>query len=258
MQKQPRATVTRKAARYGAGEPVKIRRPGTGAGDAPRPPSPAPQSTGRRGANWTSKPGTQARSVRPYPVKACSTRWKDPATGQFVPTPTDTGAGKLRKGRTGAAITIRNVTEYHDGTREVTGVKTVLGAFRRGQERGKVSKRTVRDAERETSREVLAELNPRLAASLDSEAMHEAHRSDKARRGAATRTKNKAAGIGKKKRAPELVQADVLKTEAALKDAQRRHRVAKTPAARDRYGAQVRARSTRLAKLRRELAQVSR
>lgn len=204
------------------------------------------------GKGWTKGKRRTAQQAEPYPVKVCSTRFKDPQTGQWASPPAGTKPGRVRKGRTGALVLSRRVVEHEDGHREVVGGRVVHGELRAAQRRGKITKAQVREAERDLSREYLATVNPARAAEVEREIMHEAHRSDKAKRGAATRKKNAAR---KKPADVNAIKTKVLKAEQLVKDAQRRHERARTASARSKAHESLLSRRTRLVKLRRELKQ---
>ncbi|MFB9994476.1 hypothetical protein ACFFLM_21195 [Deinococcus oregonensis] len=196
---------------------------------------------------------TQSRA---YPVQVCSTRYRDPVTGYWTSKPKDAPeAGKLRKGRSVSDRAI--VTRLKDSDGEVVNARVILPAFRAGQRRGKIKLSEVRDTERELSRDALATYNPRRAAEIDLERMHEAHRSDKAKRGAATKAKNKAAGRTPKKRPVDVIKTELLRTEELVKDARRRHDGAKTYKTRATHAQTLKTRQQRASKLRAELKQVS-
>lgn len=243
--------------RSGNGKAVKVRKVGKATGESNRGTSPSKGvSTVRKGKNWTAKRGSQATSkARPYPLQVCSKRWKDPVTQQFTRAPSsEPRAGTARKGRTSAALTVK--TKNNQG--EVTGVRAILGAFRRGQERGQISKKQVREAEHQAGREALAEIQERQEVDRFKTEMRAQYNSDKAKRGAATRKRNKAAGVGPRRRAPDLIQRDILRTEELVRAAQRRHEVARTFKSRQKASDMLKSRRLKLDKLRRELAQVNR
>ncbi|MEF2280373.1 hypothetical protein V3W47_18930 [Deinococcus sp. YIM 134068] len=209
------------------------------------------------GKNFKVKRGP-ARGPDAYPVEVCSVRFKDPETGQWVKRPKDAPApGKTRKGRAvdPGLIVMRTVQEVGED-REVTGARVVLGGLRAEQRRGKAKKSDVRETEKELSRDALRTFNPRLADEVDRERMHEAHRSDKAKRGASTKARNKAAGIGKKQRPADVVRTELLRTEELVRDARRRHDRAKTAAAKTRHAESLKKRRAKLARLRDEFRRV--
>lgn len=181
----------------------------------------------RKGKGWTAKRGAGKGTAAPYPVKVCSTRFKDPETGRWARTPKDvkaatTSRARTRKGKTeGGLILMRKKV---DG--EVLGARVVDPTMRAAQRRGKVTKAQVREHERGLSGDLLAHSNPRLAASVDSERMHAAHNSDKAKRGAATR---KAKAKLKKHRPEASIRADALKLRGNLAEVRRKLSVASTP-----------------------------
>lgn len=205
------------------------------------------------GKGFIKKGQRREQKVEPYAVKVCSTRYKDPQTGQWASPPADApkmGRAKLRTGRTGAVVLSRRVVEHDDGHREVVGARVVHGEMRRAQRRGKVSKAAVREVERDLGRELLMSANPARAGEVEREMMHEAHRSSKAKRGAVTRKKNAA----RKKPADVVsIKTKVLKAEQLVKDAERRHERARTASARSKAHESLRSRRTRLSKLRQEL-----
>lgn len=248
-----RAGVTR----TGTGRRVTARPTASATGQASRAASPgtATKKAGEvvgKGENWTARRGP-GRGPEAYPVQVCSVRFKDPATGQWAPKPKNAPApGTARKGRSGAALTLRTRNDEGD----VVGARVVLGAFRRGQKRGQVSKATVQAAEREASRDALAEIVGRQEAERYSAEMGAAYRSDKAKRGAATRAKNKAAGRGPRRRPADAVRLELLRTEELVKDARRRHDGAKSYTTKQKHAETLKKRQHKAATLRRELDQV--
>ena len=201
------------------------------------------------GKKFSVKKGNGQRQESAYPVTVCSTRYKDPNTGRWVSPPANSTAGKTRKGSVGMVL-----VKHKDNDGQVVGVRAVMGDARQAQRRGKLSKAAVREMEKDMSRDALEHYNPGRARELDLERMHEAHRSDKAKRGAATRKKNAAAGRGKKARPLDVIRTDLLRTEQLVKDAQRRHAGAKSVTTKSKYAQTVKTRTARLAKLRAELA----
>lgn len=209
-----------------------------------------------KGKNWTAKRGPgSTRQPHAYPVQVCSTRYKDPVTGKWAPTPasakpTKPGRAKAQRGTAPAIVTTRR----KDATGTVIGARVTDGSSRRAQQRGKLTKAQVRDVEHQLS----GDYAEHVGLDVTSERMREAYLSDKAQRGASTRARNKAAGRGPKKRDPVKVRTELLQVEQRLKDAQRRHAGAKTQKTKTRHADSVKRQRARLDKLKRELEAVSR
>ncbi|GGB80437.1 hypothetical protein [Deinococcus soli (ex Cha et al. 2016)] len=209
--------------------------------------TPAVEGKTGSGRNWTRK-GRTTRAAQPYPVKVCQTQYRDPTTGRIAPNPNKArpaGRAQLRKGTADGGLILINRTV----DREVMGSKVIDTGMRAAQRRGKVRKADVRDHEKELSRDLLRHKNPQLADSVDLERMHEAHRSDKARRGAATR---KVRARTRKHRPEAAIRADVLKVQADLKEVRRKLSVAITIKQNETLRKRERNLVAKAAKLRRE------
>lgn len=210
-----------------------------------------------KGKNWTAKRGPgSARQPHAYPVQVCSTRYKDPVTGKWAPTPASAkqpakpGRAKAQRGTAPVMV----MTRRRNAQGDVVGARIMEGGARRAQQRGKLSRAELRAVETELS----ASYAEHLDAEVYSEKMREAYLSDRAKRGAETRARNKAAGRGPKKRDPVKVRTELLQVEQRLKDAQRRHAGAKTQKTKTQHADSVKRQRARLDKLKRELEAVSR
>lgn len=201
--------------------------------------------TKRKGKGWTAKQGTGKGTEASYPVKVCSTRYKSSKSGRFVKTPKDAPApGKARKGKVGGLVLVRGVQEG-----EVLSAKVINSDMRNAQRRGKLTKAQVREEERNLSDELLAQSNPRLAASIDNDRMRQSHQSDKAKRGAATRKRNAAT---KKHRPASAIKADHLKATADLAATKAKLGKATAPQARATHQTRIRNLNLKLGRLQKE------
>ena len=209
-------------------------------------------------AGISIRKGSAPRSTRPYPTTVCAVRYRDPVSGRLVASPEDkvkaATNGKRARARKARSIEDRAVvTRFKDDTGEVTSARVVMQGARAAQRRGQVKKAAVRELERDLSRDALEAFNPSRAGELGRERMAEAYRSDKAKRGAATKRKNQAAGVKKKTRPVAEVQTQLLRAEELVRDAQRRHASATTTAAKSRHAQSIKTRRARVQKLRTEL-----
>ena len=164
----------------------------------------------RRGLGWRAvRP--QARPARallsPIPAPFTQQAHRDPLTGRWAKLGTLAPAPAVlaRSGPRGDAMRVtRYVTEFSDGSREVSRVKVRHVGIRAARARGLATAQEVREFERGLEADILASCNPRLAASVHAEQMREAHNSDKGRRGARSKKRNQAARDAARPAAPDV------------------------------------------------------
>lgn len=244
-----KATSTSKAPRVSV---ARRKAPATSAG-----PAPGAGTVKRKGANWTARKagaGVGRTGGYAYPVQVCSVRYKDPKTGKWAKTPASAkhakkeGRATAKKGTAGRLLMMRR----RDADGNVLGARVIDGASRQAERRGKMTASARREAERQVSDEYAAH----VGVDNHSDRMRAAYESDKAKRGASTRARNKAAGRTPKRRDPVVVRTELLKVEQRLKDAERRHQNAKTYTTRGKHMEAVKRQRLSRDRLRAELAKV--
>lgn len=194
------------------------------------------------------------RPAHPYPIEVVSTRWKDPRTGRFVRTPQGAQPLRLRVARPktteGMIVTRVHRRDEATGLRVPVKYRVQYLEARQAHRRGELGAKELRELEQDIADGLLSEEGQKILAKVEalrhSEEMGAAHRSDQARRGAATR---KAKAASKTHRPASAIRGDHLKAQNDLRDAQARLDKARTAKARQTHQTRVRNLNLKLGRL---------
>ncbi|WP_034383136.1 hypothetical protein [Deinococcus sp. YIM 77859] len=205
-----------------------------------------------------AQPGAASRRpAHPYPIQVVSTRWKDPRTGRFVRTPRDGQPLKLKvaapKTTEGMIVTRINRRDEATGLSLPLKYRVQYLEARAAHRRGELGAKELRELENDLADGLLTEEGQRILAKAEalrhSQEMGAAHRSDKAKRGAATR---KAKAATRKHRSGDAIRADHLKALNDLNAARQRLQAARTEQARRTHQTRVRNLNLKLGRLAKE------
>lgn len=207
-----------------------------------------------------------ASAGHPVQVKICRTVWRDSASGQFLANPKKaaksefarvpldrSASARIRRLRGGFDADDLQVTrvwardEY--GSRVLKSLTVRWPAARAAVRRGELTEAQMRVMEQDVAADLFAQESAQHQEHAHRHAMQNAHNSDKAKRAAATRSRNLTV---KKRRTADQIRADHLEQTRKRAEAERQLGAAKTDGRRATFRNRVRRADAELGKISKE------